>query len=127
MPASPLDTLAHLVQAFGEDTFTFAEAHLRAGLSSPSTLAAMQRAGYARRHTPRRQGGSDPNITRWQITPRGIAKAAMEHLTLPLTPQERRDLFTLLKFERVDVADPRAIADWILYQAGIAPEGDPCR
>lgn len=49
-------------------------------------------------------------------------------LTLPLTPQERQDLFALLKFERVDVTDPRAIADWLLYQAGILPEGGkPCK
>lgn len=127
MSPSPLDHLAHLVRAFGEDTFSFAEARQEAGLSSPSTLAAMQRAGYVRRLTPRRQGGSDPSLTLWQITPRGIAKAAMEYLTLPLTPQERRDLFDLLNFEKVDTRDPRAIADWLLYQVGILPEGKPCK
>lgn len=51
-----------------------------------------------------------------------------EHpLTLPLTHQERQDLFTLLRYERVDTKDPRAIAVWLLLQAGIVPEGNPCR
>lgn len=43
-------------------------------------------------------------------------------LTLPLTPGEQKQLARLLKYEGVDVADPRAVSRWILYQVGIDPE-----
>jgi hypothetical protein len=39
-------------------------------------------------------------------------------LTLPLTPREQKCLTRLLKYEGVDVADPRAVSHWILDQVG---------
>ena len=45
-------------------------------------------------------------------------------LLIILTPKERERLLTLLEYEGVDTRSPRAIKNWLLYQAGIEPEED---